>query len=76
LIDLGVKAGVVEKSGAWFSYDSQRIGQGRENAKAFLKQNADIAGKIESAIRQNAGLIAEQILAAEKEDEDGAEEEA
>jgi recombination protein RecA len=65
LIDLGVKAGVVEKSGAWFSYDSQRIGQGRENAKAFLKANPDIAGKIETAIRQNAGLIAEKILAGE-----------
>ena len=51
LIDLGVKAGVVEKSGAWFSYDSQRIGQGRENAKTFLKANPDIAAKIESAIR-------------------------
>ena len=62
LIDLGVKAGVVEKSGAWFSYDSQRIGQGRENAKAFLKQNPDIAGKIEHAIRSNAGLIADRIL--------------
>jgi len=58
LIDLGVKAGVVEKSGTWFSYDSQRIGQGRENAKAFLKANPDIAAKIETAIRQNAGLIA------------------
>src|ERR1700742_2877040 len=69
LIDLGVKAGVVEKSGSWFSYDSQRIGQGRENAKTFLKQNPDIAGKIESAIRQNAGLIAEKIMAGE-EDED------
>src|SRR5499426_3397703 len=65
LIDLGVKAGVVEKSGAWFSYDSQRIGQGRENAKAFLKANPDIAAKIETAIRQNAGLIAEKILAGE-----------
>ena len=63
ILDLGVKAGVVEKSGAWFSYDSQRIGQGRENAKAFLKANPDIAGKIEAAIRQNAGLIAERILA-------------
>ena len=62
LIDLGVKAGVVEKSGAWFSYDSQRVGQGRENAKTFLKQNPDIAAKIEAAIRQNAGLIAEKIL--------------
>src|SRR6201997_3481431 len=66
LIDLGVKAGVVEKSGAWFSYDSQRIGQGRENAKAFLKANPDIAGKIEATIRQNAGLIAEKILAGEE----------
>ena len=66
LIDLGVKAGVVEKSGAWFSYDSQRIGQGRENAKAFLKANPNIAGKIEALIRQNAGLIAEKILAGEE----------
>jgi recombination protein RecA len=77
IIDLGVKAGVVEKSGAWFSYDSQRIGQGRENAKAFLKANPDIATKIEAAVRQNAGLIAEQILAAESEedkDDDDAEE--
>ena len=65
LIDLGVKAGVVEKSGAWFSYDSQRIGQGRENAKTFLKNNPDIAAKIEVAIRQNSGLIAEKILAGE-----------
>jgi len=69
IIDLGVKAGVVEKSGAWFSYDSQRIGQGRENAKAFLKANLDIANKIEAAVRQNAGLIAEQILAAEGEED-------
>ena len=70
LIDLGVKAGVVEKSGAWFSYDSQRIGQGRENAKTFLKGNADIAQKIEVAIRQNAGLIAEKILAGEEGGDD------
>jgi recombination protein RecA len=73
IIDLGVKAGVVEKSGAWFSYDSQRIGQGRENAKTFLKANPDIAAKIETAIRQNAGLIAEIILAGEEgggDDED------
>jgi recombination protein RecA len=69
LVDLGVKAGVVEKSGAWFSYDSQRIGQGRENAKAFLKGNPDIANKIEVAVRQNAGLIAEKILAGEKEED-------
>jgi len=78
LIDLGVKAGVVEKSGAWFSYDSQRIGQGRENAKVFLKQNPDIANKIEAAVRQNAGPIAEAILAgeAEKDDDDEAAAEA
>ena len=62
LIDLGVKAGVVEKSGAWFSFDSQRLGQGRENAKAYLKANPEIAGRIEKAIRENAGLIAERIL--------------
>ena len=70
LVDLGVKAGVVEKSGSWFSYDSQRIGQGRENAKTFLKANPDIANKIEVAIRANSGIIAEKILAAEKEDDD------
>ena len=62
LIDLGIKAGVVEKSGAWFSHESQRLGQGRENAKQFLKDNPDIADRIEAAIRQNAGLIAEKIL--------------
>ena len=66
LIDLGVKAGVVEKSGAWFSYDSQRIGQGRENAKQFLKDNPDIAAKIESAgARRMPALIAEAMLAGE-----------
>jgi len=69
LVDLGVKAGVVEKSGSWYSYDSQRIGQGRENAKAFLKANADVAGKIEAAIRQNSGLIAEKILAGDSDGE-------
>src|SRR5437763_320733 len=69
IIDLGVKAGVVEKSGSWFSYDSQRIGQGRENAKTFLKANPDIATKIEAAIRANAGLIAEKILAGPEEDD-------
>jgi len=69
LLDLGVKAGVVEKSGAWFSYDSQRLGQGRENSKSFLKQNPEIADRIEAAIRQNAGLIADQILAAPPEDD-------
>jgi recombination protein RecA len=62
LIDLGVKAGIVEKSGAWFSYNSQRLGQGRENAKQFLKDNAAAANEIEQAIRQNAGVIANSIL--------------
>ncbi len=62
LVDLGVKAGIVEKSGSWFSFESERIGQGRENAKAYLKQNPLVAEKIERAIRQNAGLIAGQIL--------------
>jgi len=62
LIDLGVKAGIVEKSGAWFSFDSQRLGQGRENAKTFLKANPDLAAKIETTIRQNSGLVAERIL--------------
>jgi len=76
LIDLGVKANVVEKSGAWFSYDSQRIGQGRENAKQFLKENPDVAAKIEAAVRQNAGLIAEAIMAGESEDKDDDEEAA
>ena len=62
LIDLGVKAGIVEKSGAWFSFDSQRLGQGRENAKLFLKENPETAVQIEQAIRQAAGLIAGQFL--------------
>ncbi|BEV44627.1 recombinase RecA [Afipia carboxidovorans] len=73
ILDLGVKAGIVEKSGAWFSYDSQRLGQGRENAKSFLRDNPDMVAKIEAAIRQNSGLIAEQILAGPKESEDGEE---
>ncbi|WP_317993402.1 recombinase RecA [Bartonella gliris] len=62
LIDLGVKVGIVEKSGAWFSYNSQRLGQGRENAKQFLREHAEIAAEIETALRQNAGLIAIELL--------------
>jgi recombination protein RecA len=62
LIDLGVKAGVVEKAGAWFSYASQRLGQGRENAKNFLKTNPQIAERIEQDIRENSGLIADRLL--------------
>ncbi len=63
LVDLGVKAGIIEKSGAWFSFDGDRIGQGRENAKLFLKENTEMAGKIERAVRQNAGLIVDKMLA-------------
>ncbi|GKX35991.1 MAG: protein RecA [Rhizobiaceae bacterium MnEN-MB40S] len=74
LVDLGVKAGIVEKSGAWFSYNSQRLGQGRENAKQFLKDNPEIAAEIELALRQNAGLIAEQMLDDTGPEEDDAAE--
>jgi recombination protein RecA len=74
IIDLGVKAGVVEKSGAWFSYDSQRLGQGRENAKSFLKENPAIVAAIEAAVRANSGLVAEQIL--DQADDDDADEAA
>ena len=62
LIDLGVKAGIVEKSGSWYSYDGQRIGQGREAAKTFLTENSDIADKIENAIRANAGQIGQNLV--------------
>ena len=64
LIDLGVQAGVVEKSGSWFSYEGQRIGQGRENAKAFLKDHGEVSEAVEQAIRANAGLVAEAMMAA------------
>jgi len=70
LIDLGVKAGIVEKSGAWFSYNSQRLGQGRENAKQFLRDNPEAAQEIELSLRQNAGLIAEQLLEEGRPDSD------
>ncbi|HLY05434.1 MAG TPA: recombinase RecA [Rhizomicrobium sp.] len=62
LIDLGVRAGIVEKSGSWFSYDGMRIGQGRENAKQFLVENKDAAAKIEAKIRENAGLIGQTLM--------------
>ncbi len=72
LVDLGVKAEVVEKAGSWYSYNSERIGQGRENAKQFLKDNPDMAAEIERAIRQNAGLVAEEMLTGESgADDDG-----
>ena len=62
LVDLGVKANIVEKSGSWYSYDSQRIGQGRENAKRFLIDNSEIAEEIENAIRFNAGILDDVML--------------
>ena len=62
IIDLGVKAEIVDKAGSWFSYDGQRIGQGRENTKNFLKDNPSIARSIERSIRENAGLIVDQML--------------
>ena len=62
LLDLGVSAGIVEKSGSWFSYEGQRIGQGRQNAKIFLKENLEVAEQIERKIRENAGLISDQML--------------
>jgi len=62
LVDLGVKAGIVEKSGSWYSYDGSRIGQGREAAKTFLTENSDIADKIELAIRANAGQIGQNLV--------------
>jgi recombination protein RecA len=67
LLDLGVKAGVVEKSGSWFSFEGERIGQGREAARRFLEQNKDAAGKLEAQIRQNAGLIAQNFGQGEEE---------
>ena len=62
LLDLGVNANIVEKAGAWFSYNSERIGQGRENAKKFLRENPAVATTIENAVRENAGLVAEAML--------------
>ena len=65
LVDLGVAANIVEKSGAWFSYSGQRIGQGRENAKTFLRENKDVAQKIEQAIRENAGQVGDKMMSSE-----------
>ena len=70
LIDLGVKANVVEKSGAWFSYDSQRVGQGRENAKQFLRDHPDIADAIEAKIRDQSGVVANALMVPPEETED------
>jgi len=70
LLDLGIQAGVVEKSGAWFSYDGTRIGQGRENAKTFLRNNPEIAGAIEQKVRANAGIVAGAMMGTPEADAD------
>ena len=68
ILDLGVKAGIVEKSGSWFSYNSTRIGQGRENAKNFLRENPEMTKEIETSIRESAGLIAEAMTNMSEDD--------
>lgn len=73
LIDIGVQTGLVEKSGAWFAYDGQRIGQGRENAKKFMKDNPEIAAKLENQIRQQAGVVADAMLTGPESPEEAAE---
>jgi recombination protein RecA len=70
LLDLGVKSGIVDKSGAWFSWDSQRLGQGRENARQFLKDNPEIAATIEQGVRESSGLLGEVLLVAGSEDDE------
>src|SRR4051794_4175774 len=70
LLDLGVKASVVEKSGAWFSYDSQRIGQGRENAKQFLREHREVADAIETKVREHSGVIANLMMTTPDEGEE------
>jgi len=70
LLDLGQKAGIIEKSGSWFSYNSERIGQGRENAKTFLREHPELAAEIEKKIRINAGLLAGAMAASPEEGED------
>ena len=76
LLDMGVKAGIVEKSGSWFSHDSERIGQGRENAKQYLKDHPEVADAIEAAIRGNSGTVAEEMSAGAEGAEDGADDDA
>jgi recombination protein RecA len=70
LIDLGIKAGVVEKSGSWFSYASQRVGQGRENAKQFLRDHPDIADTIEAKVREQSGIVANALMVPPTEEDE------
>ena len=67
LIDIGVKANIIEKSGSWFSFDNVRIGQGRENVKTYLKENKEMADKIENLIRQNQKVVIELATEVEAE---------
>ena len=73
LIDLGEKAGVVEKSGSWYSYDGQRIGQGRENAKTYLREHPEMGAAIEQKVRANAGIVANALMDGGKEDDEDEE---
>ena len=73
LLDLGVNANIVEKAGAWVSYNGERIGQGRENAKKFLRENSGVAATIENAVRENAGLVAEAMLVGPDSEEEADE---
>jgi recombination protein RecA len=70
ILDLGVKAGLVEKSGAWFSYDSVRIGQGRENAKIYLRENPEACARLEKAIRSNTSEVAEKMMTGPEPEDD------
>jgi recombination protein RecA len=70
ILDLGVKAGLVEKSGAWFSYDSIRIGQGRENSKTYLRNNPEVCDRLEKAIRAHTAGLSEEMMAGPSEDDD------
>ncbi len=74
LVDLGVKAGLVEKSGSWYSYNDERIGQGRENVKEFFRTHKDVAANLEAKIRQNAALVEAKMSGSEEEDSEGSEE--
>jgi recombination protein RecA len=70
LLDLGVKAGLLEKSGSWFSYDSIRIGQGRENSKSYLTENPEVAARLEAAIRGKTEEVAEVLMTGPDADDD------
>ena len=73
LLDLGVKSGIVEKAGAWFSFDSTRLGQGRENSRQYLKDNPEVAAVIEKGVRESAGLLSEALLAGPEDDDSSSE---